>query len=62
MRPCLSKKNPPQKRTDGVTQGVSPEFKPQFECQKDIIREAESRGPKILEQPKALNHIRQENK
>jgi hypothetical protein len=29
----LSQKNPPQKRTGGVGQGVGPEFKPQY-CQK----------------------------
>jgi hypothetical protein len=29
----ISKKNPSQKRTGGVTQGIGPEFKPQY-CKK----------------------------
>jgi hypothetical protein len=30
----LSWKNPPQKRADGVVQGVGPEFKPQYHKKK----------------------------
>jgi hypothetical protein len=30
MRPYFKKKNPSQKRTGGVAQGVGPEFKPQY--------------------------------
>jgi hypothetical protein len=32
----ISKKNPSQKRTDGVAQGIDPEFKPQY-CKKIIF-------------------------
>jgi hypothetical protein len=30
----LSRKNPSQKRADGVAQGVGPEFKPQYRIKK----------------------------
>jgi hypothetical protein len=34
VRETLSRKNPSQKRAGGVTQGVGPEFKPQY-CKKN---------------------------
>jgi hypothetical protein len=37
----LSRKNPSQKRTGGVVQGVGPEFKPQY-CKKKKIAVNES--------------------
>jgi hypothetical protein len=47
MRPYL-KKNPSQKRADGVTQGVDPEFKPQYCKKKKKNFEQSVNPPEIL--------------
>jgi hypothetical protein len=37
LRDPISKKNPSEKRTGGVAQGIGPEFKPQYNTLKGII-------------------------
>jgi hypothetical protein len=39
VRETLSRKNPSQKRAGGVTQGVGPQFKPQYSKKKKDLNE-----------------------
>jgi hypothetical protein len=42
----LSRKNPSQKRADGMAQGEGPEFKPQY-CKKKKKKKKKPNGPNI---------------